>query len=474
MKYLFFLIFFIAAIALGDTVDIIRQSDGSYAANIVVRFVDVVPTPSPTPTPDPGNTTDPQPISGYVVENFGGQHKINTTFPDRPIKFGFYEDPISGYKVTRLTDVNDVVPATGLNTGLPWSCTTPNRGFHNGYSRWSNVNVTGEYMIAFRTNNHSSLYKTDGTYLGPVVPNKNHAIGESAEVRWDRSGRPGTETTIYYHFGSVFYKQDVLKGYLSAEVICDVGTSITSTGDMDGSDDARYWTKKLTAGTCIVIDAYEKKILPGTVTQSPLGLDISPSGQWWTIVHSNTSAPEYGFRFYLMSDVISGDMSKPVYLPTLSAGHNGWAYDKNGDEVLVYQDNKNDWFCSFNPKTREVVQFAHYSSFGWGMNQHIGRIINTNQKGWALFSTYSRDESTWSYNQLFMVELTPNPRVWRIGCTMNRRWVSGTDVGGYFAEAFASITPKGDRVIWQSNWMGESNLELFAIDLPENWWSDLR
>src|SRR5690606_36455369 len=122
-----------------------------------------------------------------------------------------------GHRITRMTDVADIVPQAGVNAGAPWDVDGQiNMGFHNGYSRYSNVNITGEYMLAYRSNNLCSLYRVaDQQYLGPVVPNANHTLGESNEIRWDLSGEPGTETRIYYHIGGKFYYQDAVLGHAS-------------------------------------------------------------------------------------------------------------------------------------------------------------------------------------------------------------------------------------------------------------------
>jgi len=390
--------------------------------------------------------------------------------PERGVPF---IDTQTGLRVTRLTDVNDIVPIPGLNPGLPWDIDgNPAEGFTNGYSRWSNINVTGEYAIAFRTDAHSSLYRiADSQYLGPLTPDADHAIGDSAEIRWDRSGAPGTATRIYYHFDQKFYQQDALLGYLSAEELFDFGTDIIATCDMDCSDDARYWALRLSNNDCVVFDKENRCLLPGRINQATSGLDISPSGEWMVMVTQDPD-PLKGFRFYEINDLTQGDTTKPVYLPTTSAGHNGWAYDHEGNEVLVYQVNTNDWYCAFNPENQQLINIMHMSETGWGFGQHIGRITNPNKKGWAIFSSYCIDDSTWSYNQIFLLEILHHkrhPRIWRIAPTYNSRWVNGSDVGGYFAEAFAGIDHAGNNIYWGGNWMGSDNLELYRVELPPDW-----
>ena len=422
----------------------------------------------------------PAPPAAYLIERVEDRDAASTShrifpapagpLPQRGVSF---IDTQTGLRITRLTDVNDIVPIPGLNTGLPWEVDgDPAEGFTNGYSRWTNVNATGEYAIAFRTNAHSSLYRiADARYLGPLTPDADHAIGDSAEIRWDRSGAPGTETRIYYHFDTKFYQQDALLGYQSAEELFDFGVDIIATCDMDSSDDARYWALRLNNNDCVVFDKVSRGLLPGRINQATNGLDISPSGKWMVMVTEDPD-PLLGFRFYRISDLARGDTSKPVYLPTTSAGHNGWAYDHEGNEVLVYQDNTNDWYCAYNPEDQQLINIMHMSETGWGFGQHIGRITNPKKKGWVLFSSYCSDESTWSYNQIFLLEILSHerhPRIWRISSTYNRRWVNGVDIGGYFAEAFAGIDHRGNNIYWGGNWMGSDNLELYRVELPPDW-----
>jgi len=422
----------------------------------------------------------PAPPEVYLIEQVEDRdaadtaHRIFPTpsglLPERGVPF---IDTQTGLRVTRLTDVNDIVPISGINTGLPWEVDgNPAEGFTNGYSRWTNVNVTGEYAIAFRTNAQSSLYRiADASYLGPLTPDADHAIGDTAEIRWDRSGATGTATRFYYHYGTKFYQQDALLGYSSAEELFDFGRDIIPTCDMDCSDDARYWAFRLDNNDCVVFDKELPGLLAGRINQATNGLDISPSGEWMVMVTEDPD-PSLGFRFYRISDLAQGDTSKPVYLPTTSAGHNGWAYDHEGNEVLVYQDNTNDWYCAFNPENQQLINIMHMSEAGWGFGQHIGRITNPKKKGWALFSSYCADESTWSYNQIFLLEIMPHerrPRIWRISPTYSSRWVNGSDVGGYFAEAFAGIDHAGNNIYWGGNWMGSDNLELYRVELPPDW-----
>ncbi len=198
-----------------------------------------------------------------------------------PAKGEPFIHPETGHRVTRVTDVNDIPPHHRKGRDRPLEFDGhPDRGFYNGYSRWTNVNVTGEYTIAFRHDNHSALYRlADCAYQGPVRASHKTVLGKTHEIRWDRSGRPGTETTIYYHVGGRFLRQDVIKGHLTAEALYDFGKNIVPTVEMDSDDGARYWPLRLEDGMCVVFDAETRRMLPGTIKQRPNTLDISPLGE---------------------------------------------------------------------------------------------------------------------------------------------------------------------------------------------------
>jgi len=447
---------------------------------------------------------------GYVVERLLGSH---ATFPlyagPKPNKCESFIDPNSGMKVTRITNIRDIVGGIyvgsnkNVNAAVPSVFGNPASGHFNGYARYSDVNVNGKYLIAFRTNAHSSLYRiSDCAYLGPIVPNANDALGESNELRWDKSGVPGTETRIYYiDWSGNFCQQDALLGYTSAQCFIKfrniyTGCSWESTGDMDMDESARYFSFKMQCTlnsneTTFVYDRIENKTYPeGMITQNTVGVDMSPDGKWLVMVTDHDDIIK-SFRFYSVDKLKINDTSNPVYLPSTidykgnkSVGHNGWGI-YNGQYVLTYQDNKDDEFKAFNPNTGEQISFGDYLDYGadWCLNQHIARSVNTDKSSWALMSTYTKPIGSvcnngggnigWGGNQLMMLELKPkteNPKIWRLGGTQTTRFNSaGIDIGGYFAEAFASIDMEGNNIYWGSNWYGTDNLEVYRMELPTTW-----
>ena len=89
--------------------------------------------------------------------------------------------------------------------------------------------------------------------------------------------------------------------------------------------------------------------------------------------HFDATTPS---RFYSVSALAAGDMNQYIEAPTTDYGHDGWAFDAQGNEVFVYQDNNSDWITAFNPATGEVIKIMNLKETGWGLNQHMARISN--------------------------------------------------------------------------------------------------
>ncbi|MBI2870075.1 MAG: DNRLRE domain-containing protein [Candidatus Omnitrophica bacterium] len=398
------------------------------------------------PPPPPSGQTAP---SSYLIEHIGtGTHSIVNGYTGaQPGKSGSFIEPETGHRITRITDINEYNPLQNGN---------PSIGFYNGYSTYTNINYLGDYALAYNTSNSIALYGlSDCAFIHSL------GVGETNDPRFDLSGRPGTEYDLYYHSGTYIKKMNVLTK--ASEVIYNFGEWIYSDDHMDQATRARYRPGRLSNYRVFVFDLYEKRPLQGIV--NGYGYDVSPKGAF---LYSDG-------RYFRTADLDVGNTTPFALIPTASAGHSGWAFDSNGDEVHVFQDNRNDWFSAFNPATGERIDIAHFLDFGvgWSLGQHIARIHNPLKKGWFLMATYTPPSAVgWGANNIFMVEVLPkaqSPRVWRIASTHNGPFAVGTTAKDYFAEAFANVDPSGNNIYWGANWGREDNLELYRVELPQNW-----
>ena len=120
----------------------------------------------------------------------------------------------------------------------------------------------------------------------------------------------------------------------------------------------------------------------------------------------------------------------------------------------------------------------------FNVNTEIGLHISGNNAqtpGWVLVSTYGAknpppgESHSWMDNQLFLVELKSNPRIWRIAHTHAYISLNPLDEKNYFAEAFATINTKGTRIYFGSNWENYTldYSETYLVTLPGSWLSYL-
>jgi len=200
--------------------------------------------------------------------------------------------------------------------------------------------------------------------------------------------------------------------------------------------------------------------------------EISPSGKW--ALHNTSSSGQ--FFFDLETFLATGEKIE-IPMPTTSHGHDGWAINKQGKEVYIYQDNKTDWYCAFEPKSLGLTKIFNMGPWGYtGWNQHMSVMESNVSKGWFLMSVYS-DESHWMGDQLLLIEIEDSSvsRILRIGDYLNLyNFTSPLDKNKqYFAEGFASITKDCQRITFGANKNGTAPLDLYFINLPTDFWNKL-
>ncbi len=401
-------------------------------------------------------------LSEKLFDNHLSIPPLSSSVPQKCVPF---TDPVTGVKVTRITDVNDdpvarntfVYNMNGVKTSVS-TVGIPSVGFNNGYSKYSDVNVNGKYLIAWP---YGILYRiSDCTYIGQIYSDaaKTRPLDpEGSETRWSRV--PGEENVIYYHGNpsdgtnaKFMYKQDIVTG--SVQTYYDLskdpaliswinqGYKVQSGAELaegDWSDNMRYWAGALYIGRDYVVYVYDRvqnKTLPGVIHQAPNpngityinAVDVSPDGNWLAVLtHTGTNWGDTN-RLYKISDLANGDISKPVPVPSahpnnfFSIGHNGWALDTNGDNALIYQDNRDDYWRSFNPKTNTTTVIFYYTDLGgWGWGMHLGRLSVPSKSGWIFMPT-NGDPTDWATDQIMMVQFkdrTSNPNIWRIARSNN-------------------------------------------------------
>ncbi|MEN6625149.1 MAG: hypothetical protein ABFD69_02855 [Candidatus Sumerlaeia bacterium] len=413
----------------------------------------------------PARAETPEKPIIYVVERSGGEHRrIAPTTGTLPAHMEARPADATRIPVRRMTDIAQ----------FPWARKwdgNPLLGLTNGYSKYSCVNVTGEYALAYGTQSGISalIRLSDGQFMGwpqiRLADKRKNGLGETSAPRWDLSGRPGTELRLVADglFGSQNFIVDL--DPLDNKQFDFVRGKYKIDMDQHGDQSARWRPFNTGLGTIHLLDLESGKIIDTRLPNG--GHDISPTGEWLLYYKPRPN------RFYRVADLLRGTTETSVEMPTQSHGHDGWAFDRDGHEVYIAMDNKDDWYFAFDPAAGRRTNIIGMAELGWKTNYHVGRMINPAKKGWFLMATYSTEDpaESWAANQIMMIEIRPaaeRPRIWRLGPTYMRYGAAGK-TKSYFTEAFASLDPTGNFVYWGCNWLGTDNLELYRMELPGDW-----
>ncbi len=429
-----------------------------------------------------------------------------------PVKGESRVDPITGTKITRLTDSSEL---DGTDDALIV------------YSRYTPENSSGKYFLAFGSNSTSSwiIERETGDVITEVLSMNNRSIGESHEVRWDISGN--FPNRLYYRDGMSFYRVDLVShaddhdGSIYSfehELLKDFSslapTSLKIYNDVEGdsSNDSDHWAFMAVHydGVTFVVDAFihyqvstgnthimrpedlantnldlEKdkdyfSYRPNMVEVSPLGTGIViHMGRKWDNADYGGTGVLYIDTWFDGPHLWPLDFDHAKQTPVkISVGetHAGWSFDEAGREMFVSQNNRTDKLDAIYVSGPDSgydnrLEMATHGDFGWSNGFHYGKMP-ASKKGWAFINTYSnlnsdRHETDWAADQFIMIKLDDeanNPLIWRVAPNYNDY------AGNYRDEAPAAINTQGNRIYATSNWGGLlPNREVFVFELPSNW-----
>lgn len=424
-----------------------------------------------------------------------------------PIKGESRIDPTTGAKITRLTDASEM---SGTDDALIV------------YSRYTPESSSGQYVLSFGTNSTSAwvIDRNTTSVVRKLLHTGNKEIGEVHEIRWDTSG--AHPNRIYYRYDLALYMiDDVSAQNLESTLVKDfsglvpaASTKLYNDVEGDSSNDSDHWAFMAAHynGVTYVVDAFvhyqistdtthilTPSDLAGTALNHyasetsfprPNMVEISPLGTG-IILHYGRSWGDsnYGVRSEDIGTWFDGahiwpldfdhTQQQPVKI-SIGETHSGWAFDENGKELFISQNNRTDqldaiYVTGNNAGYDNRIEVATHSDFGWSNGFHYGKMP-TSKQGWIFINTYSNvanqyHGTDWGADQLIMMELKPkseNPTVWRISPNYNEY------SGNYRDEAPAAINLTGNRIYVSTNWGGElANREVFVFELPNTWTQDL-
>lgn len=377
------------------------------------------------------------------------------------------------------------MPSKGAPITDPTFHTTFQRVTQQSLDGYPSLAITPEYSKADPSNANSTrvilrgvdarwyLYDTATLALlnGGPIPNLPQ---DEIEPRWDAS-----DPNIFYYRQTddmVFRRFDVSTN--TSSIVHDFtgeipgGVTILNDSEGDSSTDSRYWAFEIRgdppdANNILGIITYDR------VTDRVIGKKLIPSAgimpNWVGVDASGTHVifpPEDAVNPLVAYHL---DFSHPVSI-TISAGHSDVALDKQGRDVIVYQDNANDTISMGDLETGAVTPLL---PIPFNVNTDLGIHISGNsvqKPGWVLVTTGGGTYLSWMDRQFWMLELTSNPRVWRLGWTRLKQCATPSDFN-YFAEGWATINKAGTKLWWQSNndmaACGSDSEDVYQMSLPE-------
>jgi hypothetical protein len=404
------------------------------------------------------DTTKPEPFD-YVM----GTDVFPVEDPAMPEKGDACQDPSFGTTLVRLTDWE----ADGYQ----------GPGIQNEYSRADPENCDGT-MVVLRGNTAAwYLYRPDTGQVVTSLDQVFHDCSQEPEPRWDDKD----PDVFYFLCGPELRRYDV--GSKQTATLHDFskdvpGTvSITTGSEGDASMDRRQWFFMAVDGdwNFLALVSYDLR------QDKVIGIKSSGFADKIDGVSSDMSGTHavVGYSELLDVEVLSADLETSTRLAEGSNGHCDLAVLPGGTDVLVYQNIRNDYICMSDLATGTETRLLRIP---FDVNADIGLHISGNSvrtPGWVLVSTYGArqppegEEHSWMDEQLFMLELTSSPRVWRLAHTHCYTSDEAEGEKVYYAEAFASITRSGHRVYFGSNWgdFTADYSETYQLTLPAGWYS---
>lgn len=212
-----------------------------------------------------------QPVSSYYVTSRAIIKPYYGATP--PAKGQSRKDPVTGVKITRLTDASEL---EGTLDALIV------------YSRYSPENSSGEYFLAFGSNSTSSwvIERATGNVLHKLRHSDGKTVGEYHEVRWDLTGQHPDR--VYYRYGTGLYMIDDLAAEtLQTTLVKDFSGVIPEESSLvyndvegDSSNDSDHWAFMAAHynGVTYVVDAFVHYQISTNTTHLLTPADLAGTG----------------------------------------------------------------------------------------------------------------------------------------------------------------------------------------------------
>lgn len=376
---------------------------------------------------------------------------------ERPEKGVPFTDPTFHTQIVRITDKSDGYSGPGIE---------------NEYARTDPENADGSFLILRGNDGEWYRYRTSDFKL--VEHLDITGGGEEPEPRWDADN----PKLIYYLYGSKLKSYNFETGKVATvhdfREDFSSATYITTKTEGDSSLDRRYW--------CFMLEDYGYRVQAVVCYDKKLNKiigrrDTFPDNINWVSMDMSGQHCIVGYE-NLPAQVFTTDLNVSVSLPNGANGHMDPALTADGRDVMVFQNNDDDWITMVDLSTGVETKLL---PIPFDVNGDIGLHFSGNcsgTPGWVLVSTYGSKNlpteskaHSWMDTQLFLLELKDKPRVFRLAHTHAYTSLDFSGEKNYFSEAFATINQKGNHICFGSNWEDFTTdySDAYRLTLPEDW-----
>ncbi len=388
-----------------------------------------------------------------IVVNASAQPVTNhlaLPMPDlpKPLAGSPIKDPVFGTTLLRITDA--------AAAALPGLCPQ--------YSKRQAWNVDESLLLLSTGDSTLRLY--DGT---TYELKRDIGSVQSEDVFW----HPTATNLVLYNPQNSLYAHDVLTD--EETLVCAMTNFYfaDAAGEGNLSRDGRYYAVygrdyDETSGDVIpravvVMDLATQREIARLLLPTNLEdfdwVSISPLGNYVVIDYATeVTGPFEGVEVYDRS------LTNRLWQKPLGSGHSDVGVDANGDEVLVkgiYDDVSNTTLVK-KFRLSDGQETLLLGSMDWSFFNHIS-CRNEQRSEWCFVSTYDGvgrlADSTASWlpfeDEIFAVKLDGSQQVQRLAHHHSRRFSPTTpdsDTSVYWAEPHATVSRKGDRILFGSNW----------------------
>jgi hypothetical protein len=420
--------------------------------------------------PSPGGVTgtkgDPPPAAGKTpgaVDLSGkstflsGQAQVAVPTTSRPALHKPITDPVFGTTITRITD-----PSMA-----PGTADKPVLGLRHEYTRYPVASADNSKMATL------TLGGTDGGQMevrdlatGALL----HAIPTDSfdpEVSW----HPEDSNLLFYRYKNEVRRLHADSGNSDTIMAFPEYSSIRTREEGRPSDDWRYFAflGYPTGGGSphvVVADLNNKSVIARWTDppSTPDWVGMSPSGSYAVLQFVNG----------LGTQLYRRDLS-PVRQLIAGTPHSDFAYDADGDEVLVYDVVDDAEVAKFSDRAGFATvrfrdgakKFLLESHYWWAI--HISGLASREHPGWALVSTYTTPSSAQHPlgREVFWLPLDGSGDVRRIAHHHSDVTIQG-DKKDYWAEPHGSPSWDGSRVFFSSTW-GDAYKRYDLYMVTGNW-----